>query len=227
MTTAPVIPVRRCQAAGRIGRSAERASASACAASLRQDDRISRILRAQQFGHLRAQRFGARGRPRTSALACACRPAWRPWRAGASGAFHGGVRGQRHLAAAAKYFDTLRSAVTACAVGFVVQRRQHRHQVEAVVRSAISIAIAPWPGGRQAVPAPAARGCARQAQALEAGGGQDDGGVIATVQLAQTGIEIAAQRLDHQMRVARRDQRLAAQAAGADHAPAGSSSSEA
>jgi hypothetical protein len=99
----------------------------------------------------------------------------------------------------------------------VVQRRQDRHQVDAVVAFGDFDRHRALPGGRQADVRLQHRADAlRQAEALEAGGGQDDGRVVAAIELAQAGIEVAAQRLDDQVRVARRDQRLAAQAAGAD-----------
>ncbi|MNN14774.1 hypothetical protein D3C81_1278540 [compost metagenome] len=56
-----------------------------------------------------------------------------------------------------------------------------------------------------------------QAQALEPRGGQDDGAVFAAVKLAEPRVEVAAQRLDHQVRIAGAQQGLAAQAGGADH----------
>ena len=56
-----------------------------------------------------------------------------------------------------------------------------------------------------------------QAQALQAGGGQDDGVELAVVQFAQAGLHIAAQRLDHQMRKAGTQLRFAAQAGRAYH----------
>ena len=55
-----------------------------------------------------------------------------------------------------------------------------------------------------------------QAQALEAGGRQNDGVVLAFVEFAQAGVEIAAQRLDLQVGAQRLQQHLAAQAGGAD-----------
>src|SRR5450830_1336787 len=56
-----------------------------------------------------------------------------------------------------------------------------------------------------------------QTQPVEACGSQNDGGVFTTIELAQTRIKVAAQGFDHQLRITRRNQRLTAQAAGADH----------
>ena len=64
----------------------------------------------------------------------------------------------------------------------------------------------------QAADAPA------QAQAFQARGGQHDGVVVAAIELAEPGVEVAAQRLDRQLRMARADLRLAAQAGRADGA---------
>mmetsp|Transcript_15050 Transcript_15050/g.35640 ORF Transcript_15050/g.35640 Transcript_15050/m.35640 type:complete len:285 (-) Transcript_15050:548-1402(-) len=55
-----------------------------------------------------------------------------------------------------------------------------------------------------------------QAQALETGSGQHDGVVAALIELAQPGIEVAAQRLDAQVRPQVQQLRHAAQAGAAD-----------
>ncbi|OIQ71739.1 hypothetical protein GALL_466420 [mine drainage metagenome] len=56
-----------------------------------------------------------------------------------------------------------------------------------------------------------------QPQALEPGGGQHDAVVVAGVELAQPGVEIAAQRRDAQIGPQRADLHFTAQARGADH----------
>jgi hypothetical protein len=56
-----------------------------------------------------------------------------------------------------------------------------------------------------------------QAQALQAGSRQHDGVVLAFVKLAQAGVEVAAQRLNAQIRTRRAQQGHTAQAGGADH----------
>ena len=56
-----------------------------------------------------------------------------------------------------------------------------------------------------------------QAQALEAGRGQHDAGVLAFVELAQAGVEVAAQGFDAQVGPQRLQQHGAAQAGGAHH----------
>ena len=60
-----------------------------------------------------------------------------------------------------------------------------------------------------------------QPQALEAGCGQHDGGVLPFVELAQPGVEVAAQWLNAQVGAQRLQQGLAAQAGGAHHCALG------
>ncbi len=75
------------------------------------------------------------------------------------------------------------------------------------------------PGSRQALRGIQHGADARaQSQALQPGRSQDDGGIVATIELGQARIQIAAQGLDPQLRVARAQHRLATQAGGAYHA---------
>jgi hypothetical protein len=60
-----------------------------------------------------------------------------------------------------------------------------------------------------------------QAQPLQAGGGQDDGVVIAGIELGQTGIDVAAQVAQLQVGPVRPQQGLAAQRGGADDGAVG------
>ncbi len=99
----------------------------------------------------------------------------------------------------------------------MVQGRQQRHQVDTVAAFRDFNRQRALARRRQAGLGIEHRADAvGQAQALEAGGSEDDGGVFAAIELAQPGIEVAAQRLDDQVGEAGGDQRLAAQAAGAD-----------
>ena len=58
-----------------------------------------------------------------------------------------------------------------------------------------------------------------QSQAYQPGGSKDDGIVLPLVELAQTCIEVATQRLDLQLRILRSQNRFAAQAGGSHHGP--------
>ena len=108
------------------------------------------------------------------------------------------MRGQRHGAAAAhgpadRPFG--RHAQPGVAVG---QRRQQ--STEVLAAAADFNAQGPLPGGRQhlfGVENVADAG--RHLQPLEASGRQHDAGVLALVELAQAGVEVAAQRLDLQV----------------------------
>jgi hypothetical protein len=72
-------------------------------------------------------------------------------------------------------------------------------------------------GARQhLVDAEQAAHAGREAEALQAGGGQHDGVVAAFVELAQAGVEIAAQRFDAQVRAQAQQLRDAAQTGTAD-----------
>ena len=57
---------------------------------------------------------------------------------------------------------------------------------------------------------------ATQTQALEAGGGEQDGVVLAFLKLAQASVDVAAQGVDIQVRIDRAQLRLAAQTGSAD-----------
>ena len=198
------------------------ASASAAARPCTAARIALRVLRRQQLRRPARPAPPARrpGRVSFGAAPCACRRAWRPWRAGACVAPSTVAKAASGIwQLPPNTFDTLRSAAHRLRGGRVVQRRQHGAQVDAVAAAGQDLdRHRALPGGRQAVLGFEQRADAlRQAEALQAGGGQDDGRVLAAIELAQAGIEVAAQRLDDQLRIARRDQRLAAQAAGADH----------
>ena len=103
-----------------------------------------------------------------------------------------------------------------------MQRRQQRDQVDAADAVGNLDRQRALPRRRQtAVGIEQRADAVFQPQPLQAGGGQDDGGVFAAIELAEARVEVAAQRLDHQSRIARGDQRLAAQAAGADDGAVG------
>lgn len=57
----------------------------------------------------------------------------------------------------------------------------------------------------------------RHLQPFQAGGGEDDGVVFTGVQLGETGVDVAAQVADHQIRACRAQLALATQAGGADY----------
>ncbi len=95
------------------------------------------------------------------------------------------------------------------------QRLQCRNQVRAVAAH-LDAQCALAGSGQHAARFEFTADALGHVQALEAGGRQHDGVVLAFVQLAQTGVEVAAQRLDLQVRAQGLQQHLAAQAGGAD-----------
>ncbi len=105
--------------------------------------------------------------------------------------------------------------------GGLVGERRHRLQ-QVVAFGAHLQAQCALAGGRQhLVGLEQGTDAAFQTQALEARGREHDGVVLAFVELAQAGIEVAAQRLDVEVGAQRLQQHLPAQAGGADHGTLG------
>ena len=124
--------------------------------------------------------------------------------------------GQRHLARAAEDARDSTFSSHGQRSWFIVQRRETGLHIGAI--GADFDAECALPRGRQRF---FRRDCAANAlglpQAFEPGSGQDDGGVVTTVKLAQARIEVTAQRLNDQMREARSQRSLTAQAGRAHH----------
>ncbi|MCY1352315.1 hypothetical protein D9M69_386050 [compost metagenome] len=128
-----------------------------------------------------------------------------------------GVAGDRHLAAAVEALVQRPLGAHPQRGVAVVQRLQQG--MDLAVGTAAFDAHRALAAGRQAVLDTDPRADARlEAEADQAGGGEDDGVVFAGIELGQAGVDVATQELDLQVRPAGQQLRLAAQAGGADHA---------
>lgn len=126
------------------------------------------------------------------------------------------MRGERHLAAAAERARHHPLGLDRERGLRVVQRCEPRGDVVAV-RSDFDAERALARGGRARVDVEQRADPRFEAEALQAGGRQDDRRVIAAIELRQARVEAGAQRQHVQVRVARAQHRLAAQARRADH----------
>ena len=126
------------------------------------------------------------------------------------------VRGQRHRAAAAHAAAHGALGGHDEPAGQVRQGAERSHQVGAVTAH-LDAQGALASGGQHLGGGELGADALAQAQALEAGGRQHDGVVLAFIELAQARVEVAAQWLDFQVRAQRVQQHLAAQARRADH----------
>ena len=85
---------------------------------------------------------------------------------------------------------------------------------------------APWPpAGRLSATLDASRDTRFETEADQTGGGEDDGVVIAGIELGQAGVDVAAQELDLQIRTARQQLAWRRRLEVPTTLPAGSSSS--
>ena len=125
------------------------------------------------------------------------------------------VAAQRHLAGTAKRTREARSALTQWAVSASLSGDDLGHHRVAIDQFDTQRAL---PRRRQRLlRRQDGLDAILQAEADQAGSGQDDRVVLAGIELLQAGIEVAAQALDDQLRIFGAQDGLAAQAGGADH----------